>query len=129
MELAENSGGDCDQQSPWCGYELSFDGTALIVTSRTTPDTGTGTLTSVGRQRLDALVGDVPYDTPDDPMTTCANAPIVRLHVRFDEVGPRTFQYACEPGDLAALGGFVTQIANAVINFESDDMVVVDAPF
>lgn len=129
MELAENTGGDCDQQSTWCGYDLRFDGTVLVVTSRSTPATGTGTLTAVGLQELGRLVADVPYDAPDDVSPTCTDAPIVRLHVTFDEVGPRTFQYACEPGRLAPLGSFVTQLATAVINSESDGVVVVDAPF
>jgi hypothetical protein len=129
MELAENTGRDCEQQSPWCGYDLRFDGTALVVTSRSTPATGTGTLTAVGLQELERLVADVPYDSPDDVSSTCTDAPIVRLHVTFDEVGPRTFQYACEPGMLAALGSLVTRLASAVINYESDGLVVVDAPF
>ena len=37
MELAENTGGNCDAESPWCGYDLMFDGTTLVVTSRSTP--------------------------------------------------------------------------------------------
>lgn len=129
MELAENTGGNCDAESPWCGYDLMFDGTTLVVTSRSTPATGTGTLTAVGLAQLESLVADVPYDAPDDVSNTCVDAPIIRLHVTFDEVGARTFQYACEPGVLEPLGDFVTYLANAVINYESDSVVVVDQPF
>lgn len=129
MELAENTGGFCDDQSPWCGYDLMFDGTALIVTSRSVPATGTGTLTAAGIAELDNLVAAIPYDAPNDESTDCLDAPTIRLHVTFDEVGARTFQYACKPGVFAPLGGFVTHLANAVINFESDGYVDVDAPF
>lgn len=129
MDLAENTGGFCDNQSPWCGYDLVFDGTALVVTSRSTPATGTGTLTPVGLTELDNLIGVLPYDAPNDDSTGCLDAPIIRLHVTFEEVGARTFHYSCEPGVLAPLGSFVTRLANAVINFESDATVDVDAPF
>lgn len=129
MELAENTGGSCDNQSPWCGYDLVFDGTALVVTSRSTPATGTGTLTAAGLLDLDELVAELPHDAPDDTSDTCADAPTIRLHVKFDEVGARTFQYACEPGVFAPLGSFVTRLANAVINYESDETIVVDSPF
>ncbi len=128
MRLAENTGGLCGN-SPWCGYDLVFDGTALVVTSRSTPATGTGTLTAVGLLALDDLVAELPYDAPDDTSDTCADAPTIRLHVKFDEVGDRTFQYTCEPGVFAPLGAFVTRLANAVINYEPDETVVVDAPF
>lgn len=129
IELAESIDGFCDNQSPWCGYDLMFDGTALTITSRSAPATGTGTLTAAGIAELDGLVAAVPYDAPNDESTGCLDAPIIRLHVTFDEVGARTFQYACKPGVFAPLGSFVTRIANAVINYESDSTVVVDAPF
>ncbi|MFN0252759.1 MAG: hypothetical protein ACKV2T_38145 [Kofleriaceae bacterium] len=128
MKLAENTGGFCDAQSPWCGYDLMFNGTSLVVTSRSTPATGTGTLTQKGLADVEALVAEVPYDAPDDN-SECLDAPIVRLHIAFQEVGERTFQYVCKPGVLQPLGSYVTRLGNAVINFESDDTVVVDAPF
>lgn len=128
MKLAENTGGFCGN-APWCGYDLVFDGTALVVTSRSTPATGTGTLTGVGLLKLDELVAELPYDAPDDTSDTCADVPTIRLHVEFDEVGDRTFQYTCEPGVFAPLGAFVTRLADAVINYESDETVAVDAPF
>lgn len=128
MKLAENTGGFCDAQSPWCGYDLEFDGTALVVTSRSTPATGTGTLTPKGLAEVGALVAEVPYDAPDDH-SECLDAPIIRLHIEFHEVGDRTFQYICKPGVLMPLGSYVTRLASAVINFESDDTVTVDAPF
>ena len=129
IELAETIDSFCDNQSPWCGYDLMFDGTALTITSRSTPATGTGSLTAAGIAELDNLVAAVPYDAPNDESADCLDAPIIRLHVAFDEVGARTFQYACNPGVFAPLGSFVTHIANAVINYESDLFVVVDAPF
>lgn len=128
MKLAENSGGFCDAQSPWCGYDLMFDGTALVVTSRSTPATGTGTLTSKGLLDIEGLVADVPYDAVDDN-SECLDAPTIRLHIDFHEVGERTFQYVCAPGRLEPLASYVTRLASAVIGYESDDTVTVDAPF
>lgn len=128
MKLAENSGGRCDGDSLYCGYDLSFDGTALVVTSRSTDATGTGTLTQKGLTLLDDLVAQVPYDLSEDD-SVCPDAPTVRLHIKFDAVGDRTFQYVCEPGALEPLGGFVARLAHAVIHHSSDDTVSVDAPF
>jgi hypothetical protein len=129
MKLAENTGGFCDPQSPWCGYDLVFDGTSLVVTSRSSDATGTGTLTAKGLTDVDELVARVPYDAPDDE-SECLDAPTVRMHITFDEVGDRTFEYICERGGrLEPIASYVTRLANAVINFESDDTVTVDAPF
>ncbi len=128
LTFAENTGGFCDHQRPWCGYEVTFNGTSFVVTSRSAAATGTGTLTAKGLADVAELIERIPYDAPDDA-AECIDAPMIRMHIDFDEVGQRTFQYSCTEGVLQPLALYVKRIANAVINFENDDTVIVDAPF
>jgi hypothetical protein len=130
LNLVEDSGGFCDNNQPWCGHDLTFDHTnqSVRIESRSVPATAFGGLTESGIAEMAALVGDLPVGSPDDLSTTCADAPIIKLHIAFDVGGNRTYQFSCEPGVFAPLGNFAALVAQALISGQGNQFVVVAVP-
>ncbi|HSD86484.1 MAG TPA: hypothetical protein VLB44_03180 [Kofleriaceae bacterium] len=124
----ENTGGFCDGNAPWCGYDLVVSGTTVTVTSRSAPATATGQLTAAGQAKLSDAVAQIPVDAADEVDDNCLDAPTVILHVDFDSVGARTFSYSCGPGTFAPLANAAESIAGDVMQGRSSADVTVAVP-